>query len=85
VGLLRGFSRTAADQQTNRPGTYISQECKKYASGAALLGFVPDHQDRHLSEVADAIGGGAFQDVGEEPVAVRRHGDEIDMLLLGDP
>ena len=37
---------------------------------------------RDLHQVAHAIGGGAVEDVGEEAVAVRRHRDQIDALLL---
>ena len=35
--------------------------------------------------MADAIGGRAVQQIGQEPVAVRGHRDQIHLLLLGGP
>ena len=41
-------------------------------------------QDRDLHQVADAVGGGAVEQVVEEAVAVRRHRDQVDLPLFGE-
>ena len=41
-----------------------------------------EQEDRHLDEVPDAVGGGAVEDIAEQPVPVRGHGDEIAALSL---
>jgi hypothetical protein len=41
-------------------------------------------QNLDFQQMPDAIGGGAVDHVGEKPMAVRGHRDEIHAMLLGD-
>ena len=42
--------------------------------------FARSNENRHLHEVTDAVGRRAVQQIGQKPVAVRGHRDEIDVL-----
>ena len=40
--------------------------------------------EMHVDEMPEAVDGRAVYEVGQEPVAVRRHGNQIDLFLFGD-
>ena len=44
----------------------------------------PHQEHGDLHQVANLVDGRSMQHVGDEPVAMRRHGDQIDVSFVGD-
>ena len=75
------YSTEGGRGQVGQVGQVVGGQAGVRVEAAGRL-LRAQQQDRHLHQVADAVGGGAEQEVGEEPVAVRRHRDQVDAAAL---